>query len=123
MQVQRFLLFADRVSTLAGKAFAWIILLLTAAVCVEVFKRYILNAPTAWIFSADYMMYGTMFMMTGAYTLAQNGHVRGDFLLKSVMLVGTQPCFCLVYFPASGSASILTKGKRCRECDSVRAVL
>jgi TRAP-type mannitol/chloroaromatic compound transport system permease small subunit len=84
MQVQRFLIFVDHVSTWAGKAFAWIIILLTGAVCVEVFKRYILNAPTAWIFSADYMMYGTLFMMTGAYTLAQNGHVRGDFLYGSM---------------------------------------
>jgi TRAP-type mannitol/chloroaromatic compound transport system permease small subunit len=84
MQVQRFLILVDHVSTWAGKAFAWIILLLTGAVCVEVFKRYILNAPTAWAFSADYMMYGTLFMMTGAYTLAQNGHVRGDFLYGSM---------------------------------------
>jgi TRAP-type mannitol/chloroaromatic compound transport system permease small subunit len=99
MQVQRFLLFADRVSTWAGKAFAWIILLLTAAVCVEVFKRYILNAPTAWIFSADYMMYGTMFMMTGAYTLAQNGHVRGDFLYGS-MRPRTQAWLDLVLYVA-----------------------
>ena len=82
--VQRFLLFADHVSTWSGKAFAWVILLLTGAVCVEVFKRYILNAPTSWIFSAQYMMYGTLFMMAGAYTLAQNGHVRGDFLYGSM---------------------------------------
>src|SRR6185312_5014501 len=59
-------------------------LLLTGAVCLEVFKRYILNAPTAWIFDADYMMYGTLFMLAGAYTLAQNGHVRGDFLYSSM---------------------------------------
>jgi TRAP-type mannitol/chloroaromatic compound transport system permease small subunit len=26
------------------------------------------------------MMYGTLFMMAGAYTLAKNGHVRGDVL-------------------------------------------
>jgi TRAP-type mannitol/chloroaromatic compound transport system permease small subunit len=84
MEVQRLLLLADRVSTWCGKLFAWIILLLTGAVCVEVFKRYILNSPTAWIFDADYMMYGTLFMMTGAYTLAQNGHVRGDFLYGSL---------------------------------------
>jgi TRAP-type mannitol/chloroaromatic compound transport system permease small subunit len=99
MQVQRFLIFVDHVSTWAGKAFAWIIILLTGAVCVEVFKRYILNAPTAWIFSADYMMYGTLFMMTGAYTLAQNGHVRGDFLYGS-MRPRTQAWLDLVLYIA-----------------------
>ena len=56
MHVQRFLLFVDTVSTWCGKAASWLILLLTAVVCVEVFKRYILNAPTAWIFDVDNMM-------------------------------------------------------------------
>jgi TRAP-type mannitol/chloroaromatic compound transport system permease small subunit len=63
-----------------GKAAAWLIVLLMLVVCAEVFKRYILNAPTAWIFDATNMMYGTLFMLAGAYTLAQDGHVRGDFL-------------------------------------------
>jgi len=84
MTVQRFLFFIDHVSTRAGKAFSWIIILLTAAVCIEVFKRYILNNPTAWMFDADYFMYGTLFMMCGAYTLAQDAHVRGDFLYGSM---------------------------------------
>ena len=47
---------------------------------MEVFKRYILNAPTAWIFDLNNMLYGTLFMMCGAYTLAQGGHVRADFV-------------------------------------------
>jgi len=84
MKVQRFLLFADHVSTWAGKAAAWLIIVLMAAVCVEVFKRYLLNAPTAWSFDADYMLYGTLFMLCGAYTLAQDAHVRGDFLYSSM---------------------------------------
>jgi TRAP-type mannitol/chloroaromatic compound transport system permease small subunit len=28
------------------------------------------------------MLYGTLFMMAGGYTLARNGHVRGDFLYR-----------------------------------------
>ena len=63
---------------------AWLIIILMAVVCVEVFKRYILNAPTAWIFDLDNMLYGTLFMLCGAYTLAQNAHVRGDFLYSSM---------------------------------------
>ncbi len=78
------MLFAvDRVSTWAGKAFAWLIVALMLLVCVEVFKRYILNAPSAWIYDVNNMFYGSLFMMCGAYTLAQNGHVRGDFLYGS----------------------------------------
>ena len=75
---------AENLSTWVGKAFAWLIVALMVVVCVEVFKRYALNAPTAWIYDANNMMYGTLFMMCGAYTLAQDGHVRGDFLYGSM---------------------------------------
>ena len=80
MRVQRFLHTIDEISTWAGKTAAWLIIGLMALVCVEVFKRYIMNMPTAWIFDATNMLYGTLFMMCGAYTLAQDAHVRGDFL-------------------------------------------
>ena len=84
MTVQRFLHTVDEISTWAGKTAAWLIIALMLVVCVEVFKRYILNMPTAWIFDVDNMMYGTLFMLAGAYTLAQNAHVRGDFLYSSM---------------------------------------
>ena len=83
MTTEGFLAGVDRVSTWAGKAAAWLIVALMLTVCVEVFKRYYLNAPTAWIYDANNMMYGTLFMLCGAYTLAQGGHVRGDFLYGS----------------------------------------
>src|SRR2546421_6599086 len=84
MTVQRFLHAIDEISTWVGKAASWLIIALMSVVCIEVFKRYILNAPTAWIFDVDNMMYGTLFMLCGAYTLAQNAHVRGDFLYSSM---------------------------------------
>lgn len=80
MKVQTLLHTADEISTWVGKAFAWLIVVLMLLVVAEVFKRYALNAPTAWVFDASNMLYGTLFMMGGAYTLAQDGHVRGDFL-------------------------------------------
>ena len=84
MNVQRFLHTIDGISTFFGKAAAWLIIGLMLLVCAEVFKRYILNMPTAWIFDASNMFYGTLFMIGGAYTLAQNAHVRGDFLYSSM---------------------------------------
>src|SRR5260370_27987441 len=84
MSVERFLHTIDGLSTWVGKAAAWLIIALMTVVCVEVFKRYIMNAPTAWIFDAENMLYGSLFMLAGAYTLAQNAHVRGDFLYSSM---------------------------------------
>lgn len=78
--MQKLLFFVDEVSTWLGHAFAWLILALTLQVSWEVFSRYVLNQPNAWAFDLMIMMYGTVFMMAGAYTLAKNGHVRGDVL-------------------------------------------
>ncbi|HXN16189.1 MAG TPA: TRAP transporter small permease subunit, partial [Usitatibacter sp.] len=97
MKIQNLLLAADHISTWVGKTVAWLIMLLMSVVCVEVFKRYILNAPTAWIFDLDNMLYGTLFMMCGAYTLAQDAHVRGDFLYGS-MKPRTQATLDLVLY-------------------------
>ena len=66
MNTTQLLHLVDAISTWVGKAFSWLIVLLMVTVVVEVFKRYALNAPTAWIFDASNMMYGTLFMMCGA---------------------------------------------------------
>jgi TRAP-type mannitol/chloroaromatic compound transport system permease small subunit len=81
--MERALLFIDRVNTWIGRLFAWCSLGLVAVVCFEVFSRYLFHAPTKWAFDASYMLYGTLFMFAGAYTLSRNGHVRGDFLYRT----------------------------------------
>ncbi|MBD8528479.1 MULTISPECIES: TRAP transporter small permease subunit [unclassified Massilia] len=78
--MQRVLLFVDRISSWVGQAFSWLIVALTFLITWEVFARYALNTPNPWAFDLMIMMYGSAFMMAGAYTLAKNGHVRGDVL-------------------------------------------
>lgn len=78
--MQQALLAVDRFSTWFGKTFAWLAVLLTFGISAEVFSRYVLNRPHAWVLDAQIMMYGTLFMTAGAYTLSKNGHVRGDVL-------------------------------------------
>ena len=78
--MQKLLLFVDKLSTWVGQAFSWLIVALTLHISWEVFSRYVLDHPRAWAFDAMIMMYGTLFMMAGAYTLAKNGHVRGDVI-------------------------------------------
>lgn len=78
--MQSVLLAVDRFSTWIGKAFAWSVVVLTLLISWEVFSRYVLNKPHAWVLDAQIMLYGTLFMTAGAYTLSKNGHVRGDVL-------------------------------------------
>jgi TRAP-type mannitol/chloroaromatic compound transport system permease small subunit len=78
--MQKLLLAIDRTSTAIGQLFAWCIVLLTLLITWEVYTRYVLNSPHDWSLNAQIMLYGTLFMMAGAYTLAKNNHVRGDVL-------------------------------------------
>jgi TRAP-type mannitol/chloroaromatic compound transport system permease small subunit len=78
--MQNLLLFIDRVSTWIGQFFSWLIVALTLLISWEVFSRYALDDPHPWAFDVMSMMYGSLFMMAGAYTLSKNGHVRGDVL-------------------------------------------
>lgn len=78
--MQRLLLSIDKLSTWLGHTFAWLIVVLTGLISWEVFSRYVLDRPHPWAFDVQIMMYGALFMMAGAYTLAKNGHVRGDVL-------------------------------------------
>ncbi len=80
--MSRLLHFIDSLSAGVGKAFAWCILILTLSTCYEVFVRYVLNAPTVWAFDMSVQMYGALFMMTGAYALSQDAHVRGDVVYR-----------------------------------------
>jgi TRAP-type mannitol/chloroaromatic compound transport system permease small subunit len=126
--MNRFLFAVDRLSAATGKTCAWSIVLLTLIVCYDVFTRYFMNRPTQWGFDAAYILYGTLFMMAGAYTLARKGHVRAD------MLYGTLPpraqaaldllLYCAFFIP--GIAALIYAGTdfalaswRIREVSSV----
>ncbi|MCG8544029.1 MAG: TRAP transporter small permease subunit [Alphaproteobacteria bacterium] len=80
--MERFIFLVDTFTAWVGKAFAWMILLLSIGVAYEVFVRYALRDPTAWAFDISYMMYGTLLMMAGAYALARDSHVRGDVIYR-----------------------------------------
>jgi len=95
--VQKIFLTVDRMSTFIGQFFAWLIVGLTGLIGFEVFSRYALNNPHPWAFDAMLMMYGTMFMMAGAYTLSKNGHVRGD-ILYGFLKPRTQAIFDLILY-------------------------
>jgi TRAP-type mannitol/chloroaromatic compound transport system permease small subunit len=95
--MQKMLLFVDKVSTFVGHAFSFCIVVLTLHVSWEVFARYVLAAPRAWAFDFMIMMYGTLFMMAGAYTLSRNAHVRGD-VLYSFFAPRTQAAIDLILY-------------------------
>jgi TRAP-type mannitol/chloroaromatic compound transport system permease small subunit len=95
--MQKLLLTIDKISTFVGQAFSWLIVSLTLMISWEVFSRYVLDNPHSWALDVMVMMYGTLFMMAGAYTLAKAGHVRGD-VLYGFFAPRTQATIDLVLF-------------------------
>lgn len=110
--MQGLLIGIDRVSALAGKTAGWAIVALTAAICYEVFARYLFRAPTSWAYDTSYMLYGLLFMAAGAYTLSRGGHVRADFLYRSLPPRGQAmidlPLYLLFFVP--GIAALIWFG-------------
>lgn len=101
--MESFIFFVDKVTAWVGKAFSWCIMIMTLGVSYEVFVRYLLRDPTSWAFDISYMMYGTLFMMAGAYTLSRDGHVRGDVLFRlwkpKVQAIIELTLYFLFFFP------------------------
>ncbi|MEI6159656.1 MAG: TRAP transporter small permease subunit [Roseococcus sp.] len=80
---RRLLMSVDHLSMFVGKAGGWCIVALTIVIMNDVTARYAFRAPTTWALDASSMLYGTLFMLAGAYALSRNGHVRGDFVYRS----------------------------------------
>lgn len=87
-------------------------MLMTAVIGYEVFVRYLLNDPTSFAYDISYMMYGTLFMMAGAYTLSRDGHVRGDvfYRLWPVKIQATIELVLYVLFFFPGILALMIAG-------------
>jgi TRAP-type mannitol/chloroaromatic compound transport system permease small subunit len=80
--MQGYIRFADTLSAWVAKAFAWCVMVMILGVSYEVFVRYVLKHPTVWAFDVSYIMYGTLFMLGGAYALSRDSHVRADIFFR-----------------------------------------
>ncbi|SMF58315.1 TRAP-type mannitol/chloroaromatic compound transport system, small permease component [Tistlia consotensis] len=112
--MERYIHICDTISAWFGKAFAWSILIMTFGTGYEVFVRYVLNDPTNWAFDLQYMMYGTLFMMAGAYTLSRDGHVRGDVvyrLLRPRVQASIELVLYIIFFFPGITALVVTGWK------------
>lgn len=110
----QFILVADRLSAWVGKAFAWLIVVMTFGISYEVVVRYFLRAPTSWAFDVSFIMYGTLFMMGGAYTLSRDGHVRADFLYRlwpARVQAGVELALYILFFFPGITALVLSGWK------------
>lgn len=71
---------ADRVSGFTGRYVAYWSLIAPFIYSYEVLARYAFNSPTNWAHESMFLMFGMQYLLAGAYTLREDGHVRVDVL-------------------------------------------
>lgn len=110
--MNKLLFLIDEISTIAGKIFAWCIVLLTGVVVYEVVMRYALNSPTSFAYDASYILYGALFIMAGAYALSQNAHVRADVVYRflPIRTQGIIDLFLYIFFFFPGVFALVYAG-------------
>ena len=74
----RFIRFVESISTFSGRFIAFWIVITVAYYSYEVGARYGFNAPTNWAHEASFLMFGTLFILCGAYGYLFRSHVRVD---------------------------------------------
>lgn len=112
MSIQTLLCGIDQLSKSVGHAFAWCIVILTLGTSYEVFVRYVLNDPTSWAFDMSYILYGGLFLMSGAYALSRGAHVRGDvfYRLMPKRVQGSIELVLYVFFFYPGVIALMYSG-------------
>ena len=95
MSIQSLLHGIDQLSKSVGHAFAWCIVILTLGTTYEVFVRYVLDDPTSWAFDMSYILYGGLFLMSGAYALSRG--VQGSVELVLYVLFFYPGVIALIY--------------------------
>lgn len=74
----------DKISSITGKASAWLTLFMVLVTFVIVVMRYVFDAGLIWLQESVIWMHSVVFMMGAAYTLQQEDHVRVDVFYRTM---------------------------------------
>jgi TRAP-type mannitol/chloroaromatic compound transport system permease small subunit len=74
--MEKVLRWIDKLSEWSGKAASFLIIPLILFICYDVFMRYVLSKPTDWAGELSTYVFGTMWLIGGAYALLTRSHVQ-----------------------------------------------
>lgn len=70
----------DNISEWTVRIIGFVIPLIVVLIGYEVVMRYIFNQPTIWVHELSLLLWGSLFMLAGAYILLHGGHVNMDLV-------------------------------------------
>ncbi|MEW5805078.1 MAG: TRAP transporter small permease subunit [bacterium] len=71
--------FIDTLNEWVGKVISYAVVPMILFMLFEVICRYLLNAPTTWVWQVNTLIYNGMLVICGGYVYLHNEHVRMDF--------------------------------------------
>ncbi|MGE5842667.1 MAG: TRAP transporter small permease subunit [Deltaproteobacteria bacterium] len=88
----------DGTSTWIGKVTSVLSLVVAFIIFYEIFMREVLVKPTVWVAEGTVFGCGLLYLLGGAWTLKQDGHVRVDMLYHGLSMRGKAIIDCVTYF-------------------------
>lgn len=76
----------DSISEWSGKSCSFLVYAGILMLVFEVVARYFFDSPTVWAHGYSQRLFGSYFVLVGAFTLLQNGHVRIDIIYQRFSL-------------------------------------
>ena len=76
----------DSISEWSGKSCSFLVYAGILMLVFEVVARYFFDSPTVWAHGYSQRLFGSYFVLVGAYTLLQDGHVRIDIIYQRFSL-------------------------------------
>lgn len=96
--MKKILALIDGTSIWIGKVTSMLSLVVAFIICYEIFMREVLIKPTIWVAEATVFGCGLLYLLGGAWTLKQDGHVRVDMLYHGLSRRGKAIIDCVTYF-------------------------
>lgn len=84
--MKTFFLTVDRISEWSGKIVSFVIYIGILMLVFEVVARYFFDSPTIWAHGYSQRLFGSYFILVGAFTLLKDAHVRVDIIYQRFSL-------------------------------------
>jgi TRAP-type mannitol/chloroaromatic compound transport system permease small subunit len=72
----------EKISGMSGRFVAYWSLIAVFVYYYEVVARYVFNSPTNWAHESMFLMFGMQYLLSGAYALRDDAHVRVDVIYE-----------------------------------------
>ncbi len=70
----------DKINEWIGRIVSFMVPIIIGITVYEVVLRYVFNSPTIWVHETSDHLFAFSFLLGGAYTFSQGGHVKVDVL-------------------------------------------